>query len=176
MVKRLHKHSASSLRFWVKNNFASICAGILPAYMVPARFVILDSVPLNQNGKVDRKALPSPAQRHRPKSAGAPRSELENRIAAVWARTLGSDQVELEQNFFDAGGDSLMAVELHQALRRELAQPVEVVDIFRYPTVRALAARLGERTDAPLDLRDIQRRVERRQAAQRPEEAGTGGT
>jgi len=146
--------------------------GILPAYTVPARFAILNSLPLNPNGKVNRKALPSPAPRNQPKLPGEPRSELENRIGSIWARILGTEQVESEQNFFDAGGDSLMAVELQQALRRELGHPVEAVDIFRYPTVRSLAATLVERADTTSQPRDVQ---QRRHVAPRPEEAETGG-
>jgi aryl carrier-like protein len=117
----------------------------LPAYMVPSALVFLDKLPLNANGKLDRGALPLP-----PAAAGAadralvlPRTSVEEAVAAVWREVLALDAVSVDDNFFDLGGHSLRLVQVHRRLRaafpeRELA----VVELFRYPTVASLAARL----------------------------------
>ncbi|HST63245.1 MAG TPA: amino acid adenylation domain-containing protein, partial [Longimicrobium sp.] len=116
----------------------------LPEYMVPAAFVALDALPLTPGGKLDRKALPAPA----PAAAGtpgvAPETGMEARVAAVWREVLGVDEVGVEDNFFDLGGHSLLLMKLQGRLAAELGREVPVVELFEYPTVRALAARLQD--------------------------------
>ncbi|HSF38618.1 MAG TPA: non-ribosomal peptide synthase/polyketide synthase, partial [Thermoanaerobaculia bacterium] len=122
----------------------------LPAYMVPAAFVNLESLPLTANGKVDRKALPAPARPHTEEGSYiAPRNLLEQTIAEVWQEVLGLDRVGRDNNFFDAGGHSLLMIQVHARLRERLDRDLTVVELFQYPTVQALAEHLGEGT-APL--------------------------
>ena len=114
----------------------------LPAYAVPAEFVVLDGLPLSANGKVDRRALPAP---ERPRPAGAalpPRTDLERLVAGIWQELLGRAEVGAEDNFFDLGGHSLLIHQVQGRLEESLQRAVSTVDLFRFPTVRALAGHL----------------------------------
>ncbi|SFO07909.1 natural product biosynthesis luciferase-like monooxygenase domain-containing protein [Roseovarius lutimaris] len=130
-------------------------AAALPAHMMPAHFVRIDAFPLTPNRKVDRKALPAPTQAQpAPQTAAtsaAPGSTLERDIAAIWSRILGVAQIGPQDSFFDLGGHSLLAVQAHREIREELAaHALSITDIFRFPKLAALAARVAEaRGDAP---------------------------
>jgi natural product biosynthesis luciferase-like monooxygenase protein len=120
--------------------------GTLPAFMVPTAFVVLDALPLTPNGKIDRKALPAP-DRARQESAAdyeAPAHELEQIVATVWQELLGLDQVSTVDNLFDLGANSLLVVRANGKLRAALQRDVSLVDMFQYPTVKSLAAFLGQ--------------------------------
>ena len=114
----------------------------LPDYMLPSELVRLSFFPLTPNGKVDRAALPACARVPRETVAAPPDSSLERDIAAVWEAVLQVTPVGREENFFDLGGDSLLVVEVHTKLRKRLTAELSITDLFEYPTVRALAARL----------------------------------
>jgi natural product biosynthesis luciferase-like monooxygenase protein len=119
----------------------------LPDYMMPAAFVVLPRLPLTPNGKVDRKALPAPERTHRrPTSAtptSPPASELERLIADCWQKLLGLEEVGTRDNFFDLGANSLLVVRASGLLGAALNRSVSLLDLFRFPTVSALAAHLG---------------------------------
>ena len=113
----------------------------LPDYMVPSAFVWLDVLPLTPNGKIDRQALPAP-EGLRPELEAvyvAPRTEVEQRIAAVWREVLGVAQVGIHDNFFHVGGHSLKALQVISRLRRAFQAEVSVRAIFETPTVAGLA-------------------------------------
>ncbi|MGW6376760.1 non-ribosomal peptide synthase/polyketide synthase, partial [Rhodococcus sp. NPDC055112] len=114
----------------------------LPAYMVPSVLVVLDELPLNANGKLDRKALPEP------EFAGAefvaPATATEIVVARICAELLGKPRVGASDNFFDLGGNSLLATRLLARLDSELGVRVSVRDLFESPTVSALAAALDD--------------------------------
>jgi hypothetical protein len=116
----------------------------LPSYMVPAAFVRLERFPHTPNGKIDRKALPPPGAAAEDASIPfvAPENELEEIVARLWCEVLGRSRVGTEDNFFDLGGHSLLVVKLHRRLRSELTAPVALTDLYRFPTVRSLVARL----------------------------------
>ena len=118
----------------------------LPEYMVPSAFVTLDALPRTPNGKIDRKALPAPDRARSESTAdyAAPKSEVERAIASVWQDMLSLDAVGADHNFFDLGANSLMMVQANGRLRAALGKPVSLVDMFRFPTVRALAAHLAD--------------------------------
>ena len=120
--------------------------GRLPEFMIPSAFVVLDTLPLNPHGKVDRRSLSLPAPdeeaRERPAYA-APANEIERQIAAAWQEVLGVERVGLHDNFFDLGGHSLRLVEVHARLLRDLGRDISIVTLFQYPTVAALAAHLA---------------------------------
>jgi len=118
-------------------------AETLPAHMVPAAFVFMPGIPLTVNGKLDRAALPAPG-RARPDSAApyaVPRTPTERRFADAVADIFQVDLVGIDDNFFDIGGNSLLIAELHRRLVRDLPW-FALVDLYRYPNVRALAGHL----------------------------------
>ena len=117
----------------------------LPDYMVPAWFVRLEALPTTPNGKVDRRALPDPARGARAGAGGeAPGTEMERRVASIWSAVLHLPEggPGLDDDFFDLGGHSLVALKVQAQLERDLGQSVPLVLLFRHPTVRQLAAAL----------------------------------
>ena len=120
----------------------------LPEVMVPAHIVRLDAFPLTPNGKVDRKALPTPsavAAPAAPKAFVPLEGGLEQTIAAVWARVLGVPQVGRSDNFFTLGGHSLLAVQAHREMKVALnSDRIAITDIFRFPVVSALADHIAK--------------------------------
>ncbi|MGH2867597.1 MAG: thioesterase domain-containing protein, partial [Solirubrobacteraceae bacterium] len=134
----------------------------VPPYMMPAAFVMLDSLPLTPSGKVDRRSLPAlDAQRLTAETAFvAPRTRTEKRIAAIWARTLRAARVGLHDDFFEIGGQSLLAVRLLDEMERELGVEIPLVSFFSGDvTVAGLAAivdgegRRGGRTESMVGVR-----------------------
>jgi thioesterase domain-containing protein/acyl carrier protein len=115
---------------------------ILPGYMVPSFFVELDALPLDSSGKVDRRALPNPEYKeYRGAAYIAPRTELEHRLADLFARVLGVKRVGVEDDFFDLGGHSLQAVRLLREVETELGVKVPLASIFQGgATVAGMAA------------------------------------
>ena len=114
----------------------------LPDYLVPSAIVRVDELPLTPNGKVDLARLPDPAPDAGDEQA-PPRSELERTVAAAWCGVLGVERVGMNANFFEIGGHSLLLARLQEALETALGRRVELVDVFRFPTVRSFAAQLG---------------------------------
>jgi aryl carrier-like protein len=139
----------------------------LPAYMVPFAFVLLDALPLTANGKVDRNALPDPDRDRQETSAPyvAPDTEFERAIAGTWQDLLSLARVGLHDNFFDIGANSLLMIQAQAALRERLGVPVSLVDLFRFPTVSALAAFLTQGETASTALSDSDTRAQARQDA-----------
>ncbi|CAM4407409.1 non-ribosomal peptide synthetase [Myxococcus xanthus] len=123
----------------------------LPEYMVPSAFVPLEALPLNASGKVDRQALPQPSSslaEQRPAYI-APAGQLELDIAEVWRQDLRLDVVGRDENFFDLGGNSLLAARIQARLTEKLQRTVTLLDIFTHPTVGALARHLSAMPEAP---------------------------
>ncbi|NGO07968.1 amino acid adenylation domain-containing protein [Streptomyces sp. HC44] len=118
---------------------AAHLAQALPEYMVPSAFVELDAVPLNANGKVDRKALPAPADGTDDPERVAPRNDVEERIAELWQEVLGESGFGVHDSFFAVGGNSILAIRLIAALRAEYEIDLPVRALFEGPTVAALA-------------------------------------
>ncbi|GJL71693.1 MAG: hypothetical protein NMNS01_08920 [Nitrosomonas sp.] len=110
----------------------------LPDYMIPNSFIFLDAMPINPNGKIDRKALPSPEQ-YDQDDYEPPVNELEMIIAEIWSDVLGIHQVGLQSNFFDLGGHSLLLIKVKQRLEEHLGIQMAIVDLFKYTTVAGLA-------------------------------------
>ncbi len=129
----------------------------LPSYMTPASFVFLHALPLMASGKLDRRALPSSEGVRAESDAEfvAPQTEAQQTVAAVWREVLRVEQVGLHDNFFDLGGHSLLLVQVHGKLVAAFGERVTVLDLFRHPTVKALADFLAGQEDdgEPTQLR-----------------------
>ncbi|MFI9237358.1 amino acid adenylation domain-containing protein [Streptomyces sp. NPDC053079] len=118
----------------------------LPAIFVPAVLVVRDALPHTANGKTDRAALARLADGHRPAGGSytPPRTPLEKAIAEVWCDVLGVERVGIHQAFFDAGGNSLSLLRVHRRLATGVRADLRLVDVFRLPTIAALAAFLDD--------------------------------
>jgi acyl-CoA synthetase (AMP-forming)/AMP-acid ligase II len=121
----------------------------LPHYMLPTSLVAVDSFPLNSSGKVDRaRLLQTPTEEEAAPARGAPRTEAERALAAVWAQVLKVSAVGVDDNFFDLGGASIETLDVaSQAAARGLAVTPEM--LFRYQTVAELAAACGAGKETP---------------------------
>ncbi len=116
----------------------------VPDYMVPSAFLVLDTLPLNANGKVDRSALPAPSWGSG--SAGdGPTSPTEAALVTLWADSLGSETVATSDNFFALGGHSLTATRLVAGVRETLAVELTLGELYAHPSVAALARYLAPR-------------------------------
>jgi amino acid adenylation domain-containing protein len=111
----------------------------LPEYLVPSAFVELDALPLRTNGKVDRGALPEPRWEAERSEYVAPRTELEEELAAIWGEVLRVERVGVHDNFFDLGGDSITSIRVISRVRQAFEAPIPVGAIFVAPTVAELA-------------------------------------
>ena len=116
----------------------------LPAAMVPAHWCVLDRLPLNPNGKIDRTALPAPAPDAPEGRDGhvPPASEVERSVAGLWSELLRVADPGIEDDFLDAGGDSLLALRLLARVRQRFGVELSIVAFFREPTIAAVAARV----------------------------------
>jgi acyl-coenzyme A synthetase/AMP-(fatty) acid ligase/acyl carrier protein len=132
---------------------------ILPDYMVPSAFVLLDELPLTPNGKVDRRALPVPEDLRAQLEAEfvAPRGTIEERVAGIWSEVLGVEWVGAHDNFFELGGHSLLATRVIWRLRDAFAVELLLRDLFRAPTVAELAVEITQRQVAETDSKEIER-------------------
>ncbi|HEV2705717.1 MAG TPA: amino acid adenylation domain-containing protein [Pyrinomonadaceae bacterium] len=112
----------------------------LPEFMIPAVFVLLSELPLMPNGKVDRRALPAPEEvSDEVEESVAPQTEVESIIAGIWREVLRREKVGVHENFFDLGGHSLLMVQVHNRLRKAFDTNITMLDLFKYPTISALA-------------------------------------
>ena len=111
----------------------------LPDYMVPAHLIVLDSMPLTANGKLDRRALPQPDPEANRQHYVAPRNELESTLAAIWCAVLNVQQVGLDDNFFELGGDSILSIQV-VSRARQAGIHFSPRDLFQHQTVQTLTA------------------------------------
>ncbi|MEM9387919.1 MAG: amino acid adenylation domain-containing protein [Pseudomonadota bacterium] len=144
----------------LKKHFHARIEGSLPSYMMPTHWVALDRVPLLASGKVDRSRLPFERIDTSRTEWVAPRSDVEKRLAELWARILGQDvgSIGLDCDFFMLGGHSLLSMRLVGEVRGEFDVDFQVVDVFRHSTLGAMAhalgSRRGERRAPLLQVRD----------------------
>ncbi|MFZ6659099.1 amino acid adenylation domain-containing protein, partial [Undibacterium sp. TJN19] len=114
----------------------------LPDYMVPSAFVVMDEFPLTPNGKLDRKALPSPRDALVTASYVAADGEIEERIAAIWAQILKREKIGRYSNFFELGGHSLLITQLASRIEDEFEIKVALKDFYEFPTLCEIASRI----------------------------------
>jgi amino acid adenylation domain-containing protein len=118
----------------------------LPDYMLPARFVFLDSLPLTSNGKVDRRALPAPGQRDESsaESLDAPRDALELQLVKLWEEILCTKPIGINEDFFELGGNSLLAIRMLARLEKTLNAKITLATLMFAPTIERLAGMLRD--------------------------------
>jgi amino acid adenylation domain-containing protein len=140
----------------------------LPEHMVPAGFITLERLPLTASGKLDRRALPAP-QGLRAEAAAAAylpaRNPLEETIAEVWREALHVEKVGIDDNFFDLGGNSLLLLRAQSLLRARLGGRADLMQLFRFPTIRRLSEQLELGGGTPPPPTDAVRGEHRRGAA-----------
>lgn len=135
--------TAMELREHVRSN--------LPEYMVPSAFVFLPALPLSASGKIERRALPLPNKEPRAvRRPSAPLSELERTISTIWQDVLQLDHTSVHDNFFDIGGHSLLMVEVQRKLAATLKKDIQLIELFKYPTINSLSKHLGQNGHQPL--------------------------
>ncbi|TKI55077.1 amino acid adenylation domain-containing protein [Brevibacillus antibioticus] len=117
---------------------------LVPEYMVPAYFVALEQIPLTPNQKIDREALPAPdVNQQLNDSFVAPQNEIERILTEEWKEVLGLSQIGVRDNFFDLGGDSLLAVQVFTKIQQHYTE-IELFDLFKYPSIEKMADYIGK--------------------------------
>ncbi|MEW5926854.1 MAG: non-ribosomal peptide synthase/polyketide synthase [Gemmatimonadota bacterium] len=124
------------LRAWLRER--------LPEHMVPGALVVMEALPLTPNGKLDHRALPAPAADVPDEAYRAPRTDVEEILAGIWAEVLGLERVGVDAGFFDLGGHSLLATQVVSRARQAFGVEVPLRALFEAPTVAALAGRIEE--------------------------------
>jgi len=123
----------------------------LPDYMTPSAFVVLDKFPLTPNGKINRKALPAPAadRAESKQPFTPPRTPTEETLAKIWRELLRQPEIGIDDNFFQIGGHSLLAMQLMARARNEFQTALSLRNIFEAPTIAELAVLLDRKKDQP---------------------------
>ena len=127
---------ASELRNFLKEQ--------LPVYMVPAYYVNIKAIPLTSNGKIDRKSLPTPNESHRPKlkNSAAATTDTEKKLAGAWQEVLNISSIGIDDNFFDLGGSSMVAIRLVNKINTTSGASLTVAALYQLPTIRQLAEKI----------------------------------
>jgi len=135
--KSLQRQLVSQLRAYLKEQ--------VPQYMMPSAIVVLDELPLTENGKLDRRRLPAPEDRAQlGQGYVAPRSATEELLSELWGSVLNLDEVGVADDFFELGGNSMLGIKL-VLNSASYALPLSVVDVFECPTIARMAEVVEER-------------------------------
>jgi aryl carrier-like protein len=147
--------SSSELRDYLKER--------LPEYMVPSVFVMLESVPLTSNGKIDYRALPRPEAQNvgLTNQYVAPHTDVEQSLWKIWHEVIGIEKIGVHDNFFDLGGHSILMLKVQRKIREALHRELSLVELFRYPTIHLLANWLKREPDSPAEPPSFQRSFDR---------------
>ena len=133
----------------------------IPLALIPSHFIEVDHIPITASGKFDRNALPDPEHTYRGDLIvhEAPSNKLESIIASVWKEFLKCENIGLDENFFDAGGHSLLMLLVNQKLRELLDIEISMVEMFQYPTIASLAGYLGKNNRGGISLIGVEERT-----------------
>jgi SAM-dependent methyltransferase/acyl carrier protein len=139
----------------------------LPSYMKPSAYQVLDEFPQTANGKIDYRALSRPVRGGAKAQIQKPANALEAQILEIWQRVLDVDAVSTNVSFFDAGGDSLLLVEVRNQIKAQLGKQVATTTLFEHPTITSLARFLAQDMGDQPDLSSAADRAERQRKALR---------
>jgi amino acid adenylation domain-containing protein len=117
----------------------------LPEYMLPSQWMILDEMPLNDNGKIDKKALPDILEKELNEKKKGPRNEREETIARIWKEILGLRTISIHDNFFAVGGHSLKATQVMSKILEELDVKISIRELFTFPTIAGISNLIAEK-------------------------------
>ena len=147
---------------WLASELENYLGEYLPGYMIPKRFIFLESFPQTINGKIDKLALDSiqdKAIRHISRIL-FPHNDIESKLINIWREVIKNDRISVNDNFFELGGSSISAITIVGLVEEELNTQLNLVDLFRYPTIRQLSQYLLHKADSRnIDLDDIKTRV-----------------
>jgi acyl carrier protein len=141
----------------------------LPAYMVPARFVAIESMPVTNAGKINRRNLPAPAAQISEALFVAPRTPVEKKLTAMWTSIFKLERVGVHDDFFKLGGHSLLAFQLISRVRDEFKVELPLTRVFETPTVAELSRWISEAADRGLNRTAAIKALPRRQRARASE-------
>lgn len=139
----------------------------LPNYMVPSAFMVMDSFPMTPNGKIDRKALPLPERTGAKNNYNFIDSsnDDERKLQEIWKEVLKLDQVDVNSNFFDLGGHSLLMAQVRSKIRSKLKKEISMLDLFKYPTISSLAAYLSGNNKAENEAASAKKQINKAQSS-----------
>lgn len=139
----------------------------LPEHMVPHYYKSLKELPLNTNGKLDRKALPEPENigSSNKDTFTPPENEVQRKIAEIWKEVLEVEEVGIRDNFFEIGGHSLMLIQVYKKLKETFVKEFSLIELFTYSTIQAIAVFLTE--DGDKDTLDVERLEKQKEAKRR---------
>jgi polyketide synthase PksJ len=126
--------------------------------MIPRHFILLKQMPINSNGKLDRKALPLPKFDTLNRRVLSSENETQNIIHNLWKEILAGGQFGIDDNFFDVGGSSLTIMELGLKLEKAFGREIKTLDLFRHPTIKEMAALLEQKPS--LEISDQKSRAQ----------------
>jgi fengycin family lipopeptide synthetase D len=139
-----------------KSNLTNFLADKLPYYMVPALILETKTIPLNTNGKIDRKLLPEPdLEKIFSANYEGPTSDIEIKLVIIWQDVLDIDRIGVRDNFYELGGHSLNANALVNKISREFSVDVNIADIFKNATIKDLAKLIISYQKEKYDYKDL---------------------
>lgn len=152
-VSRVEANEVQLLDNILEEDIHSYLEKKLPDYMIPSIYVVLNEIPLTPNGKVSRKLLPSPenVMLHTNKEFVKPSTELEHKVADIWCNVLSLDEISINDNIFELGGNSVDIVKIYNAMKEilpdtESEKNFQIRDFFQYPSIKRLCEYMGEDT------------------------------
>ena len=124
----------------------------LPDYMVPSYIIFMETLPLTSSGKLDRKSLPKPDRIVEKEATIAPSTEIEKRLLNIWKDLLKLENISINNNFFDIGGNSLLAIKLANLISKEFNITLKILAIFEHPTIKSLSQFISKGESAKMVL------------------------
>jgi amino acid adenylation domain-containing protein len=142
--KRLIAYVAGEFSLLKKAELRDFLRSSLPDYMLPSAIVVVEKLPLNANGKIDRRALPEPMTFLSEKASVPPRNSIEAQLVAIWEKVLRVWPIGIDDDFFEIGGDSLLAVRIFLEIEKRLGKKLPLAALFKMPTIERLAQKVQE--------------------------------